>query len=240
YGIMAGVGWHRSYEKNTDISFYTPPNVVYSYTACLDKLSGVAQEYRDRLFTLLPHAGHQMVSVSREGRIPSFATVSLDEGTSPEHPFANSLTLTHNDFANYLHKDRDHIPIAYGMWWVSKRERTRGPFHFDPTADQYRIPGGAFFWGEYNIGVNFSKASGLVEIFWRGQKDFHCTTQSESPPGMTRWGTSVQLTGAGVSAIGRFNTAGDPTRARNAGEKRKALVMASKVCILSNVKMTSK
>jgi hypothetical protein len=60
--------------------------------------------------------------------------------------------------------------------------------------------------------------------------------QSQSPSDMTRWGTSVQLTGAGVSAVSRFNAAGDPTRVRNAGEKRRVLVMASKVCILPESK----
>ncbi|KAG1838454.1 hypothetical protein DFJ58DRAFT_668370, partial [Suillus subalutaceus] len=231
YGIMAAVGWHRSFDPATDVAFYaTKPGKEQIYNTCLTKLPGVAQEYRDRLFTLLPHAGRQIVSESMEGGIPSFDMVSLDQGTTPQRPFANSLTLTHNDFANYLHTDRDHIPIAYGMWWVSKRENVRGPFQFHPQADHYRIPGGSFFWGEYNIGVNFSKAAGLVEIFWRGQKDFHCTMQSHSTNDMTRWGTSVQITAAGVQSVARFNSSNDPTRVRNAGEKQKQMVNASKVC----------
>ncbi|KAG1829044.1 hypothetical protein DFJ58DRAFT_848842 [Suillus subalutaceus] len=121
YGIMAAIGWHRSYDPATDVVFYN---------TCLTKLPSVAQEYCDRLFTLLPHAGHQIVSESMERY--SFDMVSFDQGTTPQRPFTNSLTLTHNDFANYLHTDCDHIPITYGMWWVSKDEMLEAPFNFIP------------------------------------------------------------------------------------------------------------
>ncbi|KAG1889499.1 hypothetical protein F4604DRAFT_1498440, partial [Suillus subluteus] len=127
------------------------------------------------------------------GGIPSFDMVSLDEGITPQQPFTNSLTLTHNNFTNYLYTDCNHIPITYGMWWVSKHEKVRGPFEFHPQVDHYCITGGFF-----------SEVTGLVEIFWRGQKDFHCIMWSQSTNDMTQWGTSVQITAAGVQSVGRF------------------------------------
>ena len=53
---------------------------------------------------------------------------------------------------------------------------------------------------------------GLVEIFWRGKLDHHCTMESSSKTGTTRWGTSIQVTKKGVDAIAAFQQHGDPTR----------------------------
>jgi hypothetical protein len=89
--------------------------------------------------------------------VPSFDTLILD-GSSSQMPFANSLTLTHDDFSNFLHKDNDEIPIAYGMWWSSTAKSRRGPFSLDDSGLNHKdIHGGSFFWGEYNVGVNFEK-----------------------------------------------------------------------------------
>lgn len=47
-------------------------------------------------------------------------------------------------------------------------------------------------------------AQGLVEIFWRGKTDYHCTMRSYSSEEATRWGTSIQLTTKGANAADRF------------------------------------
>jgi hypothetical protein len=65
--------------------------------------------------------------------IPSFAALSLD-GESHERPFANSLTITRDDFSNYQHLDADKIQIAYGLWWAAH-----------------------FVWGDFGIAVDFEK-----------------------------------------------------------------------------------
>lgn len=43
-----------------------------------------------------------------------------------------------------------------------------------------------------------------MEVYWRGKMDYHCTMASRSAPGVTRFGTSVQLTGKGIAAVARF------------------------------------
>ncbi|KAG6371027.1 hypothetical protein JVT61DRAFT_10750 [Boletus reticuloceps] len=215
YGIMKAVGWHHSFEKNKSIATYAPlptPAALTVYKNVMPKLPQVAGMYRDRLCTLLPHAGRKMVEESEELGIPSFAMLSLDASTTPQQPFANSLTLTYDDFANSLHQDNDFHAIAYGMWWASSSAGSQGPFSFEDAIDHDSIKGGHFFNGEFNIGVDFSRCQGLVEIFWRGKLDHHCTMKSTSAQGTTRWGTSVQITQKGVNAIAAFRNKEDPTR----------------------------
>jgi hypothetical protein len=82
--------------------------------------------------------------------IPSFSTLNLD-GASDETPFANSLTITRNDFANYQHKDADRIQIACGLWWPAVLAKV------DEEGSHNKIKGGAFLWGQYAIAVDFEK-----------------------------------------------------------------------------------
>jgi hypothetical protein len=92
------------------------------------------------------------------GNIPSFDDY-LD-GNSKTHPFSNCLTLTNNDFANFQHRDKDHIAIAFGLWWTSAQAFTPDgePFYSFPTGvDHDKIDGGEFLWGEYGIGVDFQR-----------------------------------------------------------------------------------
>jgi hypothetical protein len=91
------------------------------------------------------------------------------DGSSPEFPFANSLTLTNNDFANFQHCDKDLILIAYGLWWTSKREvnpkTNTSTYSFDPTTDHGRVDGGGFLWGEYGIEIDFARYGCGTTIF---------------------------------------------------------------------------
>lgn len=97
----------------------------------------------------------RLTNLSR-GLIPSFAN-GLDR--SPDDPFTNNLTMTHKNFANYLHRDKDKIACVYGMWWPSyvfKRGRHTS-YEFDDNVEHDAIEGGAFLWGEYGYGVDFER-----------------------------------------------------------------------------------
>jgi hypothetical protein len=114
--------------------------------------------------------------------------------------------------------DKDFCPIAYGKWWEAKQVKD-GKWSFATDADHSRTSGGEFVWGAYGVGVDFAKfsfsspsvrlrlissfhrAHGLVEIFWRGQLDYHGTLHSVDERGYTRWGTSIQITTQGVNAM---------------------------------------
>ncbi|KAJ3831018.1 hypothetical protein F5878DRAFT_729718 [Lentinula raphanica] len=134
-------------------------------------------------------------------------------GGEAQTPFANSLTITNGDFANYVHRDRDAIDIAFGMWWTASRENQRRPWTIDEEYDHDSIKGGEFLIAEYGIAVDFPKTKGLVEIFWRGKKDYHVTMQSDSPPRLTRFGTSVQITQSAVRGMRALQRHGlDPAR----------------------------
>ena len=75
-----------------------------------------------------------------------------------KQPFANSLTITRDDFANFLHIDKDKIPVAYGWWWAAQRDPTsHSGFQLSKLCDHDQIKGGAFLWGGYGIGVDFEK-----------------------------------------------------------------------------------
>jgi hypothetical protein len=89
--------------------------------------------------------------------IPSFAALSLD-GESHERPFANSLTITRDDFSNYQHLDADKIQIAYGLWWAAHLVKgSTNHYEIRPDYDHDRIKGGAFVWGDFGIAVDFEK-----------------------------------------------------------------------------------
>lgn len=87
--------------------------------------------------------------------IPSFAQLSLIEaGTSVEDmPFANSLTITRDDFANYQHCDHDAIDVAYGMWWAARNDNKSWILEEDHS----KIKGGQFLIGQYGIAIDFER-----------------------------------------------------------------------------------
>lgn len=99
------------------------------------------------------------------GNIPSFDD-ALD-GTSKSRPFSNCLTLTNEDFANFLHRDKDHIAIAFGMWWASKvcKVGKKVSYLFSDGVDHDRVNGGGFLWGEYRFGVDFQRCVTVATFF---------------------------------------------------------------------------
>lgn len=101
--------------------------------------------------------------------VPSFATLALD-GNSDEAPFANSLTITRDDFANYQHKDADKIQIAYGLWWPATLHKVghHKQYIIDSNIGHDKIKGGAFLWGEYAIAVEFEKYHLATLLVFKG------------------------------------------------------------------------
>ncbi|KAF8868942.1 hypothetical protein BD779DRAFT_1458818, partial [Infundibulicybe gibba] len=211
-GKMYAAGWHQSMEAGKGLTFYAPklgisPESICRFQACIDRFPMVAQLYAHGLCTLFPAGGKAVVDYAIDKSIPSFADTNLD-GPSAAFPFANSLTITRDDFSNYQHRDRDEIQIAYGLWWPAAYVQTPKDgkytyYQLHKDGDHSDIKGGAFLWGEYGVGVDFQRCSGLVEIYWRGKVDFHSTMASHSPRGVTRFGTSVQLTRKGTAAVAR-------------------------------------
>lgn len=56
---------------------------------------------------------------------------------------------------------------------------------------------------ESHLPLTMIRTDGLVEIWWRGKRDYHSTMASHSPKDVTRWGSSIQLTMRGVAAISK-------------------------------------
>jgi hypothetical protein len=86
--------------------------------------------------------------------IPSFD--NFLDGDSKARPFSNNLTLTNDNFSNFLHRDKDYVAAAYGMWWTSKKGHQLD-YSFSEGVDHNKVEGGGFLWGEYKIGVDFQR-----------------------------------------------------------------------------------
>lgn len=70
--------------------------------------------------------------------------------------WANALTLTNDNFANFLHRDRDHIPATFGLWWVVYHKKFK-KFWFNDQIDHKNVSGGQFVWGAYGVAIDFPK-----------------------------------------------------------------------------------
>ncbi|KAJ7694692.1 hypothetical protein B0H14DRAFT_3175041 [Mycena olivaceomarginata] len=186
---MFGIGWHLSQEPRKTLVNYAPSKkddeTLAIYEDLYNRLPQVAALYRHGLSCLFPGGATAIQNVTDREGVLSFAD-ALD-GVSPQRPFANSLTATKLDFCNFQHMDKDFCPIAYGKWWEAKQVKD-GKWSFATDADHSRTSGGEFVWGAYGVGVDFARAHGLVEIFWRGQLDYHGTLHSVDERGYTRWG----------------------------------------------------
>ncbi|KAJ8483234.1 hypothetical protein ONZ45_g14671 [Pleurotus djamor] len=225
FGTMYAAGWHGAMEKGKKLVYYASASTNIGrqmFADLLPKLPAVAQMYRDKLLSLIPIAADRLLSYATEykSRIPSFADATID-GDSTSAPFANSLTITRDDFGNFLHRDRDAIDIAFGIWWCGVLRD--GKYVLDTDIDHNRVIGGAFIWGLLGYGVDFQRCRGPVEIYWRGKEDEHATMRSSSPTNITRFGTSVQITEGGARAVQRIWEAnGDPLLVTNAYDRIKA------------------
>ncbi|KAJ3765998.1 hypothetical protein FB446DRAFT_794519 [Lentinula raphanica] len=223
-GKMYAAGWHGTRgERNVDIARYTVRRqggastrrrVLGEYTRTNEGFAYVAEQYAARLASMFPKEARMLSDFAIDNHIPSFADLEIWlNGEEAQTPFANSLTITNQDFANYVHRDRDAIDVAYGWWWTGFKEKARGHWELNEEYDHDAIKGGEFLLAEYAIAVDFSKTKGLVEIFWRGKKDYHVTMKSTSPRKVTRFGTSIQITQSGIRGMKSLERHGyDPHR----------------------------
>lgn len=90
--------------------------------------------------------------------LPSFSQLVIDNDT-PLIAFANSLTLTLHDFTNYIHRDRDNLPVAYGWWFMGNVEKKGNSrvYSLDRMGDHSRVRGGPFLIPEYAVGIDFER-----------------------------------------------------------------------------------
>ncbi|KAK6985194.1 polyketide synthase PksM [Favolaschia claudopus] len=200
-GTMVGIGWHASMEPGKTLVNYAPADKsedgIDEYRRLNKRLPELAELYRQEFAGLFPAGMNHMQAFSDANAVASFGDI-LD-GDAKQRPFANSLTATLNEFCNFQHMDKDAAPVAFGMWWEA--QKLHGEWTFTPDADHARTTGGGFLWGAYGAGVDFARARGLVEIYWRGQLDWHGTLVSKDQDEFTRFGTSIQLTERGVRAM---------------------------------------
>lgn len=89
--------------------------------------------------------------------VPAFASTSLN--IDEEYPFASALTVTCQDFSNYLHRDKDAVPYVFGIWWASEMRKDAGTIQYslEGSKSHNHIKGGAFMWGKYAVAVDFAR-----------------------------------------------------------------------------------
>ncbi|KAF9029799.1 hypothetical protein BDZ89DRAFT_1159628 [Hymenopellis radicata] len=197
-GKQYGMGWHGSMEKGKSAAFYAPrKGQEILYNTLLKQLPFIASKYEEAMATLVPGVFQTFKAVAENLELPAFFNSGW-QGQPDQYSGANSMTITHSGFSNYLHQDNDFCEIAYGWWWTSKRQN--GHYTLDEKVNHTDVKGGGFLWGGFGCGVDFERTTGLVEIFWRGSFDHHVTLKSYEPEYATRWGTSIQITKKGVHA----------------------------------------
>jgi len=138
-----------------------------------ENLAKVAEMFKEGLCSLHPRAYRELKSISMESvnslpiegplynlpyrrKVPSFGGTNFN-GADPFDSFANSLTITRNDFHNFIHLDRDLISVAYGWWWAARYDQSKGRYVLDEAYDHNKIKGGAFLWAGYKAGVDFQR-----------------------------------------------------------------------------------
>ncbi|KAJ7048266.1 hypothetical protein C8F01DRAFT_1005898 [Mycena amicta] len=206
-GDMYAIGWHNAQEANKTVAAYaqrkvsSANNAEYITERVVGKLPSLAALYRDHLTRIFPGGAQINQEYADANGVLSFGDI-LD-GDHVERPFHNSLTLTLRRFSNFQHQDKDATTVAFGLWWeaVEKNIEGRKRWVFPENGDHEKTRGGGFMWGKFQIGVDFERAKGLVEIYWRGKEDWHGTLESHDEPNYTRFGTSVQITAKGANAM---------------------------------------
>ncbi|KAF9488233.1 hypothetical protein BDN71DRAFT_1513251 [Pleurotus eryngii] len=157
-GEMEAIGWHTPMgAKGKRLLSYAHRPTKHAkaeYLELIPRMSNVAKMYHDNFLSLFPAQAKKMDDFAKKNKIPSFAAETID-GVDSNHPFANALTITHDNFSNFLHTDKDEIEIAYGMWWAGRKEE-KGWTVGDDTAQRH-IQGGAFLWGKYGVAVDFEQ-----------------------------------------------------------------------------------
>ena len=86
--------------------------------------------------------------------MPNFDDFKFDGEKDPESPFANSLTITRDNFSNFLHINKDAIDVAYGGWWAA-RVHSDGSYTTGGNVLHSQIKGGGFVLENYGVGIDF-------------------------------------------------------------------------------------
>ncbi|KAK7447682.1 hypothetical protein VKT23_013938 [Stygiomarasmius scandens] len=163
FGKMFAAGWHAPLgEQETEIGYYSwkrqsekQQNV---YSQCVTDLSAVHDAYSEGLRSMYPMEHQAMLDVAARTGIPDFSQTEIDEENTIMPALANSITITCNDFSNYLHTDRDESHIAYGWWWIGSRKNRLGRWELDIDNHNHSdVKGGAFLIGQYGYAVDFER-----------------------------------------------------------------------------------
>lgn len=85
--------------------------------------------------------------------MPSFADADM---SYKELPFANSLTITNDDFANRLHNDDDELGFAYGIWWPASKSKS-SRYRMTRKSSHSSIKAGSFLISDYGVLIDFEK-----------------------------------------------------------------------------------
>ncbi|KAJ8074346.1 hypothetical protein PM082_012659 [Marasmius tenuissimus] len=210
-GIMSAVGWHSSYSKGKSVAAYVPKRgKEKEYEELVEDdgkhLKQILSAYREGFGTLVPSAKQILENDCWLEGIPNLGMTSYNpnESVETQETGPNVIAITHKEFSNLLHHDRDYSKAVYGWWWAADKGAD-GKYTWSPDVNHSRIKGGQFIVPEYGVGVDFERADGLVEIFWRGHQDHHSTMVSKDEGSITRWGTSMQLTRAIVNSIRKLD-----------------------------------
>ncbi|KAK1228018.1 hypothetical protein PQX77_008956, partial [Marasmius sp. AFHP31] len=210
-GEMCGVGWHPAFYKGKSIAAYSPRvgrEDDYKELVENGSLLKVLGSFRKGLASLYPGGSKSLEEEAFTHNVPHAAATEYDPEDSETETGPNCITVTHHGFCNRPHQDNDWSSAVYGRWWVAKK--TDDGYTLDPEADHNQVKKGAFVFSEFGFGVDFERAKGLVEVFWRGCEDYHATMVPHETEQFTRFGTSMQLTRAVVNRIQKIGSHGVP------------------------------
>ncbi|KAH8114025.1 hypothetical protein DFH11DRAFT_1727047 [Phellopilus nigrolimitatus] len=197
-GIMKiPAGHHSSQEKGKSVVGYAPTNTraaaqILNKSITLNDPDFIEKFYTYRLALISPKVLNNFVVVGEKYTVPPFGQTNFN-GSNAAFPFAGSLAVTSKNFSNLLHKDGDISDFVFGIWWNAKMDAQTKEYTPHFTADAAKkTTGGAFLFASYGYGVDFEECPNIVENIWKGNHDYHCTIQSHSVKGWTRFGTSIQ------------------------------------------------
>lgn len=115
----------------------------------VSKLSAVVSLYREHLSLLFP-GGHFEIESAAEEYICHLSlnvfSCSIDKVFTCLIIFLQELTfceLTHHNFSNFFHQDKNFIVAALGFWWTALESKEKCHY-FSDKVDHSTVKGGAF------------------------------------------------------------------------------------------------
>ncbi|KAG8770769.1 hypothetical protein FRC12_004063 [Ceratobasidium sp. 428] len=188
-GDMWAAGWRTAMDKGYTYGI-CPDHTPVPWDVIQAGMLRVAKLFKTCWSTIAPVSCQEAADFVRENKLPEFGTIRKDEETGLDIPACN-LTWSNNNFSNCLHVDTDAGTATAGIWLTSKDD---GTLLDDDEAELAAHKGGGFFWGEFGIVADFGANAGPAFLMWIGKDHWHATARSTSVPGITRWGSSIQVT----------------------------------------------